>query len=809
MLDLGSRRRRPARPPGGRARLLGQRRRGRPTRASSPAWPAACRSCRPTSTAASPEFEDASFDVVILSQTPAGDAPARRWCCRRCCASAAPASCRSATSATGRTASTSPCGAGCRSRGTRAARLVRHAEHPPLHDPRLRAAGAGAGLRVDAPGAARRRRRRTAWSARVRLRPNAAGGRGGVRARIGSAATLPAMDVARVRRELEAERDRLAVERARLDDTLDRPRSVALAQPRRGPRGDGRARARRRSSPPSSASPTAPTACASRAAGRSRPSASRRCPTPCAASPARSAGEHPDDARRPLADLRAARGAAPRRLRAPGCWSGSGLLRGRDRRGRGRPDHEVARDAHHRPRRGRRSCCRSSTCAASRTRASRSASSREQQSVVMVLTVAAIAWMFVFFARSGARSPFFPPAVGLLAGGALLEPRRPHPRRRRHRLPAHPPLADLQPRRRLHRARRRPAPAGPRRSTSAAPARDRGAGPRRPARRAARPVRRGPRRASARAPPPSGCWATGRVLVDGEAPPQVVPRAAGHDGGRRRRRAGRPGRSSSHDEDVPFRIAYEDDALLVVDKPAGRGRAPGAGPHRRHARARPAGRGHRAAATRPTGPGIVHRLDRDTSGLLVVAKSEQVHAALGRAMRARAITREYAALVHGRPSARAGAHRGGDRPRPRQGPDGRRRHRAAAGGHALPGRRAAADHDPARRHARAPAGRTRSASTWRRSATRWWATRRTARPAWTATACSRQFLHACRLRAAAPGDGRGRSTSRATLPDDLVAALDRARRRASAATAAREGGVRFEPDAPRSPRGGHPPGATI
>lgn len=42
----------------------------------------------------------------------------------------------------------------------------------------------------------------------------------------------------------------------------------------------------------------------------------------------------------------------------------------------------------------------------------------EQQEIVMALTVAAIAWMFVFFARSGARSPFFPPAVGMLAGGA-------------------------------------------------------------------------------------------------------------------------------------------------------------------------------------------------------------------------------------------------------------------------------------------------------------------------------------------------------------------------------------------------------
>ena len=43
----------------------------------------------------------------------------------------------------------------------------------------------------------------------------------------------------------------------------------------------------------------------------------------------------------------------------------------------------------------------------------------QQQEIVMALTVAAIVWMFVFFARSGARSLFFPPAVGMLAGGAL------------------------------------------------------------------------------------------------------------------------------------------------------------------------------------------------------------------------------------------------------------------------------------------------------------------------------------------------------------------------------------------------------
>jgi 23S rRNA pseudouridine1911/1915/1917 synthase len=50
----------------------------------------------------------------------------------------------------------------------------------------------------------------------------------------------------------------------------------------------------------------------------------------------------------------------------------------------------------------------------------------------------------------------------------------------------------------------------------------------------------------------------------------------------------------------------------------------------------------------------VHRLDRDTSGLLVVARSEEIHAALKAMLQARAITREYLALVEGRPAARAG-----------------------------------------------------------------------------------------------------------------------------------------------------------
>jgi 23S rRNA pseudouridine1911/1915/1917 synthase len=102
---------------------------------------------------------------------------------------------------------------------------------------------------------------------------------------------------------------------------------------------------------------------------------------------------------------------------------------------------------------------------------------------------------------------------------------------------------------------------------------------------------------------------------------------------------------------TPFTIAYEDEHLLVVDK------GPGLVVH-------PA-RGHRedtlaqllagsAAGGDPERAGIVHRLDRDTSGLLVVSRSEEVHRRLQRALSERRIEREYLALVQGRPPARSG-----------------------------------------------------------------------------------------------------------------------------------------------------------
>jgi 23S rRNA pseudouridine1911/1915/1917 synthase len=104
--------------------------------------------------------------------------------------------------------------------------------------------------------------------------------------------------------------------------------------------------------------------------------------------------------------------------------------------------------------------------------------------------------------------------------------------------------------------------------------------------------------------------------------------------------------------DAEFRVAYEDEHLLVVDKPAGvvvhPARGHGAGTLVQALAGRAAG------GEDPGRPGIVHRLDRDTSGLLVVAKDEAVHRALKDLLASRELHREYLALVDGIPPARSG-----------------------------------------------------------------------------------------------------------------------------------------------------------
>ena len=92
-----------------------------------------------------------------------------------------------------------------------------------------------------------------------------------------------------------------------------------------------------------------------------------------------------------------------------------------------------------------------------------------------------------------------------------------------------------------------------------------------------------------------------------------------------------------------FETAYDDPELLVVDKPAGLVTHPAAGHH-----------GITLADLLPPGSRVVHRLDKDTSGLLLVARSEQSLEELQRQMKAREITREYTALVEGHPDAGSG-----------------------------------------------------------------------------------------------------------------------------------------------------------
>jgi 23S rRNA pseudouridine1911/1915/1917 synthase len=101
-----------------------------------------------------------------------------------------------------------------------------------------------------------------------------------------------------------------------------------------------------------------------------------------------------------------------------------------------------------------------------------------------------------------------------------------------------------------------------------------------------------------------------------------------------------------------FAIAYQDEYLLVVDKPAGVVVHPARG-HWTGTLAQ-ALQGVAAGGEDPWRAGIVHRLDRDTSGLLVVAKNDEVHRALKSLLARRLLRREYAALVDGHPSARTG-----------------------------------------------------------------------------------------------------------------------------------------------------------
>ena len=150
----------------------------------------------------------------------------------------------------------------------------------------------------------------------------------------------------------------------------------------------------------------------------------------------------------------------------------------------------------------------------------------------------------------------------------------------------------------------------------------------------------------------SGWIADGRVRVDGVALP-----------GKTRLRGGErvevdvppPRPTDLVPEDRPLSVLHEDDDLLVLDKPSGLTVHPGSG--------RADGTLANALVFRLRGlptaggadrPGIVHRLDKDTSGVMVVAKTEPAHRALARAFAAREVAKEYLAAVHGVVAAASG-----------------------------------------------------------------------------------------------------------------------------------------------------------
>jgi 23S rRNA pseudouridine1911/1915/1917 synthase len=142
----------------------------------------------------------------------------------------------------------------------------------------------------------------------------------------------------------------------------------------------------------------------------------------------------------------------------------------------------------------------------------------------------------------------------------------------------------------------------------------------------------------------------GGVLVDGRTRPKSHKLGGGEQ---LEFEPPAPQTSTLEPQAMDLQVPYEDEYLLVVDKPAGLVVHPAPG----HAQGTLV---HGLLAydveggEEPDRPGIVHRLDRDTSGLLVVARSPEAHRLLQEAVQRREVTREYLALVVGRPR----SHRG-------------------------------------------------------------------------------------------------------------------------------------------------------
>jgi 23S rRNA pseudouridine1911/1915/1917 synthase len=156
----------------------------------------------------------------------------------------------------------------------------------------------------------------------------------------------------------------------------------------------------------------------------------------------------------------------------------------------------------------------------------------------------------------------------------------------------------------------------------------------------------------------------GRVTVDGAPAPSSLRLAAGQIVVAR---PPAPERTELSPEDIPLRVIYEDEHLVVIDKPAGMVVHPAAGVRAgtlvnallyRYPELADMAAVDEAededGAGQPARPGIVHRLDKDTSGVLVAARSAAARAALQAQFGARTVQKVYLALVHDIPTSPEG-----------------------------------------------------------------------------------------------------------------------------------------------------------
>jgi 23S rRNA pseudouridine1911/1915/1917 synthase len=148
----------------------------------------------------------------------------------------------------------------------------------------------------------------------------------------------------------------------------------------------------------------------------------------------------------------------------------------------------------------------------------------------------------------------------------------------------------------------------------------------------------------------------GGITLDGR-PARASARV--REGQRARLELPEPEAAAPQPEDIPLDVVWEDAHLLVVDKPAGLVVHPGAGTR---AGTLVNALLHRVRDLSGVGgvlrPGIVHRLDRGTSGLIVIAKDDAAHRGLAAQFAARTVEKRYLAVVHGVPRAKRGTIEG-------------------------------------------------------------------------------------------------------------------------------------------------------